>query len=134
MVGEAASHLPVGDRRKPQMLLYLASQEEIDIQTRYIPERGLLLAVLERAVRDLGRHVTTVERRAALEWFKGEETDLQDAISYQFVKKELGLNISQVHLINKYIAEGEELQRLAIDAKRKTLNIKLENVSVLSRN
>ena len=123
------------ERSKPQyMILSMAAQQSFEHSTSYVPERGLLAAVLERAVRDLGERVTLLDRRLAMEWFKGEEQDLEIAITYQFVKAELKLSKADCDFIDRVLHRAEEIQKEALKSKREKLGIKLADVSVLHRN
>jgi hypothetical protein len=86
----------------------------------YVPERGLLAAILERSVRDLGMsaEIRKEDRRAAIGWFrtrfKSEDTYvkpssyLHGGITYQDCVVGLELSAAQVELIRRWVNAAEE--------------------------
>jgi hypothetical protein len=69
------------------------------------PEKLLLAALLERAIRDLlSCTVSKTIKRHAIEWFKGTKDDTL-GISFQQCTEYLGLSLSRLALITNTIKE-----------------------------
>lgn len=92
-----------------------------------LPERVLFLAVLDRAVRDLGEvGAEPYERREAINWFlekwNPSEENNEERISFYQVALELNLEATQVKaLIKKAVNARERItkeKRLACDLPR----------------
>ena len=69
------------------------------------PEKVMLAALLQRAVRDLGRHARVEDRRDAIKWFKTPKKKLSYYTGFYFqdVAEILNLGNYQVQLIFDYI-------------------------------
>ena len=125
LVGEIASH-PLMSKEKPHMLVAEINRE-VEYYTPYTGEKGLLAAVLERAVRDLGYAVTKQERKAAIEWFEAPEEETESGFSYAEVSE--GLNLTKWHhdFIMQKVKEAHKLQEAWRKKKADQLKINLEN-------
>jgi hypothetical protein len=96
---------------KPHMLaLQITSQTQTDYSPSYIPEKGLLAGVLERAVRDLGLSGCYTDRRTAIEWFKKadklREDQMQEGFTYMYVAHNLGLSKWQMDHIRRLVDQA----------------------------
>lgn len=92
----------------------VAKHEEIEVQ-HHSPERLLLIAVLDRATRDLELHVTRQERKEAIYWFRQGFKGIPapyPAIGFFNVIEILELNASQIDFLQEklYAAERCEIQ------------------------
>lgn len=78
----------------------------------FTPEKRLILAVLERAIRDLAPEATSFVRRNAISWFRADHTVLeyQEKFTYEFVKEALELSASQIKKIESKVHEADKLQ------------------------
>lgn len=111
---------------KPRMLaLQLANQSQSEIPSTYVPERGLLTAVLERAVRDLGHNVTMTDRRTAIAWFmavdEGTE-EMKEGFTYPFIIRYLDLGKVEIDIINGLVSRAIEYQAQELKRKRRNEN------------
>lgn len=77
----------------------------------YVPEKALLAAILERAVRDILTDAPKEDRRTALSWLRHEEmvdTDNKDYIfSFQNVIGYLGLSEKHLKVIRDFVQAAE---------------------------
>jgi hypothetical protein len=74
----------------------------------YVPERGLLAAILVRAVNDLAPEVPYLERISAINWFTGvREQTLRDArFSFEDIISFLDLGELELRQIRKMVKES----------------------------
>jgi len=104
------------------LILNIASQSQIEYEREYVPERGLLMAVLERAVRDLGKTGARQDRMTAIRWFRDRrelsDEDMVGGFSYEYVSSNLGLNLSQRNYIDALVDQAEDLQAKIIKAQK----------------
>ena len=128
---EIASHPSMDDyhnlNNRKMIILNIASQTQIEFETDYVPERGLLMAVLERAVRDLGKTGARVDRMTAIKWFRDrrelKDTEMVGGFSYEYVSATLGLNLSQRNYIDALVDQAEDLQAKIIKAQKCTITL-----------
>lgn len=69
--------------------------------SRYVPERRLLIAVLERAVLDLKPYAPKEDRRQAIAWFEAKAcapTDYAPIFTFKQISEAFGLS-KQAHSI-----------------------------------
>jgi hypothetical protein len=71
-----------------------------EVSETYVPEKALMLAILERALMDLNLP-DTKNRRCALKWFMGESTDY--IFSYKSCIETLDLTKDQIQAIQAKI-------------------------------
>lgn len=72
------------------------------------PERALLAAILERAVRDLAETVDARWRREAIQWFTADANSKKyEPFSFNRVVEELEISTSWLKIIEARIAEAE---------------------------
>ena len=83
-----------------------------DNERRYSPEKVLLLAVLEMAVRDLRsnntKYVAQEDKRNAIAWIEGTISDAR--FTFNYIVSELGLSSSKVDHLKK-VAEYAKKKR-----------------------
>jgi hypothetical protein len=96
----------------PQKLickLVVLCQAEAEYSPGFSPERALLAAYLERALRDLTAEGDgcALNRRSAIRWFRGAVRNT--SFTFQEVIEELGLSIKYVHLINARVLVADQL-------------------------
>lgn len=73
------------------------------------PERALLAAVLERAVRDLGETMESHHTREAIQWFHANGNSKKyEPFSFNRVVEELDLNSFHICAIEERIREAEK--------------------------
>lgn len=84
----------------------VASHEEV-IDRDVYPEKSLLAAILDRAIRDLTKtaEVKQKEVRDALRWFRGD-TKHADLISFEEVQEQLNLGHCIMTTINQLIVKA----------------------------
>lgn len=117
-------------------MLVAEINREVEHYTPYSPEKGLLTAVLERAVRDLGESVTRQERRSAIDWFEAPEEEPESGFTYAEVSEGLNLTKWQHDFIMSKVKEAYKLQEKARKQKVDQAKInfsKAHNVRLFSR-
>lgn len=84
------------------------------------PERRLLCAILERALRDLlpVQEVQYEDRRDAILWFKAVYPN-ESEFTFKFICEELTLKSDSKSLIFKKVKEAEEWNQKLLDKKRR---------------
>lgn len=81
-----------------------APPPDIDFSASYIPERGLLAGVLERAYRDLINTtyiVDQADKRDAVCWFLKKQAEDPEFLSFQFVCAHLELSSERINFLVK---------------------------------
>jgi len=78
-------------------MLTMKSAYPEESEIKYIPERRLLAAILELAIRDL--NITGRRRLAAIEWFRGAP----GRFTFQYVDDILSLSAARKAKIEEYI-------------------------------
>lgn len=92
----------------------LARLEDDEVCLPYIPERGLLAAVLERAFRDLNPEIDRVYRRTAISWFKasmlpkGRRGRNEGLIPFWYIAQTLGLGEMELRVLLKKVEAAEK--------------------------
>lgn len=81
-----------------------------------LPERGLMLAVLERACRDLSQRVEPFERRDAIRWFNAYFTGqvIEDSdCRYTFcqVIEVLGFGALELQFLAQKVKDAEDFEK-----------------------
>ncbi len=84
-----------------------------DLLPRPTPERHLLVAILERALRDVQSHADPIVRARALNWFKSKRRYVGEDNCFGFLDiiEYLGVGVREVKLIHKHISEGEQFHK-----------------------
>ena len=78
----------------------------------YMPERGLLSAILERAIRDLGPDIDYVDRISAINWFTGVRAESSKGSRFTFDDVIMFLDLGALELrhINKLVQASKHFE------------------------
>lgn len=96
------------------------SYSETQSLENYVPERGLLAGVLERACRDLEDAVTWQERRGAIAWFCSKRKQSSTSFTFIEVCDILELTPSQIAHIRAKVTAAEKKNKKEVAALRKS--------------